>query len=262
MKRSKEIVESRRSKVLQALRSNGLVKVQELADELQVSPLTIRRDLQYLEDRKMLERFYGGATYVNWTPEASTAQDEVQLCRQRIAEYAATLVEDGDSIFINTSSTALQVIRYIKDKKVTVITNNGKAIYTEHSPMLTVVLSGGELREVKSAMVGDFAYNNINKVTAKKSFIGCTGLSPECGMTTEILPEVSINQLMHERVAKCSYILADHTKFGKNSSFVSCATESITHVITDEKAPLDIVTQFREKGIEVIMVKLNGQVME
>lgn len=262
MKRSREIVESRREKVLQALRDNGLVKVQDLAEELQVSPLTIRRDLQYLEDRKKLERFYGGATSVNHIPEGGAEQDEIQLYKQRIAEYAATLVDNGDTIFINTSSTALQMIRYIKDKRVTVITNNGKAIYTEHSSKIAVVLSGGELREAKGAMVGEFASNNINKVTAKKSFIGCTGLSAECGMTTEILSEVSINQLMHERVTVTSYILADHTKLGKSSSFVSCPVSSIANIITDEKAPREIVDKFRERGINVIMIRKNGQPVE
>ena len=96
------------------------------------------------------------------------------------------------------------MIKYIKDKRVIVITNNGKAIYTEHSSKVSVILSGGELREIKEAMVGEFASNNISKVTAKKSFIGCSGLSLESGMTTEILSEVNINQLMLQRVTTMS----------------------------------------------------------
>lgn len=262
MKRSRALVENRRNKVLLALQSNGFVKVQELADELQVSPLTIRRDLQYLEDQKKLERFYGGATVKDRVPEIYTEQDEVKLYRQRIAEYAASLVEDGDTIFINTSSTALQMIKYIKDKRVTVITNNGKAIFMEHSSNVSIILSGGELREIKEAMVGEFATNNISKVTAKKSFIGCSGLSPESGMTTEILSEVNINQLMLQRVTGTSYILADHTKLGRNSSFVSCPTESLLNVITDEKAPEEITEGFLEHEVNVTRVTIDGRVCE
>ena len=169
------------------------------------------------------------------------------------------MVEDGDTIFINTSATALQMIKYIKDKRVTVITNNGKAIYMEHSSKISVILSGGELREIKEAMVGEFATNNISKVTAKKSFIGCTGLSVETGMTTEILSEVNINQLMLQRVTGTSYILADHTKIGRNSSFVSCPTAEILNIITDEKAPAEVLDGFRENEINVIQVTKDMQ---
>ena len=258
MKRSRALVDNRRNKVLQSLKNNGFVKVQELAEELQVSPLTIRRDLQYLEDQKKLERFYGGATVTDRVTEINTEEDEINLYRKRIAQYAASLVEDGDTIFINTSATALQMIKYIKDKRVIVITNNGKAIYTEHSSKVSVILSGGELREIKEAMVGEFASNNISKVTAKKSFIGCSGLSLESGMTTEILNEVNINQLMLQRVTDTSYILADHTKLGRNSSFVSCPTDSILNVITDEKAPQEIVDGFREYEVNVVQVTKDG----
>lgn len=237
--------------MLEALRSDGQVKVQDLAEQFGVSALTIRRDLQYLEDQKKLERFYGGATVTKDMQETLTEENGISLCRKRIARYAAELVEDGDTIFINTSSTALQMLNYIKGKRVIVITNNGKAINIEHGPEMTVILTGGELREVKEAMVGEFALNNLSKVSAKKSFIGCSGLSLESGMTTEILNEVNINELMLTKVSDAAYIMADYTKFGKNSSFVSCPIEKVTNVITDELASPAIVDVMEELGINV-----------
>ena len=119
MKRSRALVDNRRKTLLEALKSNGSVKVGDLAEEFQVSPLTIRRDLQYLEDHKKLERFYGGATVSGEDDEIVTQEDEIKMYRKKIAQYAASLVEDGDTIFINTSSTALQMIKYIRDKRVT-----------------------------------------------------------------------------------------------------------------------------------------------
>lgn len=254
-------MENRRNRVLQEVKNNGNVKVQELAENLQVSPVTIRRDLQYLEDQKKLERFYGGAM-ASGGMQGATGQDDIKLCQSRIAQYAASLVEDGDTMFINTSSTALQMIKYMEDKRVTVITNNGKAIYMERSPNVAVILTGGELREVKGAMVGEFASNNISRVTAKKSFIGCTGLTIESGMTTELLSEVNLNQLMLERVTGTSYILADHTKLGRSSSFVSCPTSSIINIITDDKVPEEIVNGFRECGIHVTLVSKEGKQLD
>ena len=255
MKRERALVESRRKKVLESLKNNGLIKVSDLAEEFKVSQLTIRRDLQYLEDNKKLERFYGGAAILN---EISPLQeDEVTYYRRLIAMYAATLVDEGDTLFINTSSTALHMIQYIKDKRITVITNNGKAIYTEHSPKVSIILTGGEIREVKEAMVGEFAANNLERVSAKKSFLGCSGVSVESGMTTELLNEVNLNQLMLKRVSGPTYILADHTKLGRNSSFVSCSVSHMQNIITDELANPLIVNALREKGVRVHIVSKN-----
>lgn len=260
MKRSRKLVDGRRNKVLEVLRENGHVKVGELAEEFGVSPLTIRRDLQYLEDNKKLERFYGGASIVNDMLATTDEEDEVTHYRRLIAKYAASLVEDGDTIFINTSSTALMLLKHIDDKNVIAITNNGKAINAERSPNVSIVLTGGELRDAKEAMVGEFALNNLERVSAKKCFLGCSGLSIESGMTTERLNEVNINQTMLRRATGSTYILADHTKIGKNSSFVTSTINRVKNIITDEKADENIVNGLRAMGIKVHQVSKNDDI--
>lgn len=253
MKASRKIVNSRREKVLEAVRSNGHATVSDMAEQFQVSPLTIRRDLQYLEDHKLLERYYGGARD---SQEAGREHGENQtvLRKEKIARYAAGLVEDGDSIFINTSSTALAMVKHITSRNVTIITNNGNIINEENPSQAVVILLGGELRYMKGAMIGDFALNNLARVTAKKSFIGCSGLCPETGMTTEIMNEVNLNQMMFERVNGASYILTDSSKIGNRSSFVSCPPELVCNIITDSGAPAKLVEEFREKGTWVHLV--------
>ena len=224
MKASRSIVNSRREKILETVRSEGDVTVTALAEQLQVSPLTIRRDLQYLEEHKLLERFYGGAR----TGEAEESRkNSRELRKEKIARYAASLVEDRDSIFINTSSTALAMVKYITSRRVTIITNNGNIINETRDlvSQATIILLGGELRYMKGAMVGDFTRNNLAQVTAKKSFLGCSGLSPDIGMTTEMVSEVNLNQLMFQRVTGSSYILADSSKFGEKIGSVSCPPE-------------------------------------
>lgn len=253
MKASRSIVNSRREKILEEIRSNGNVSVNILAEQLQVSPLTIRRDLQYLEDHKLLERFYGGArTSVESDEESSQGKKTIR--KEKIAKYAASLLEDGDSIFINTSSTALAMVKYISRRDITIITNNGNIINEPNPAQATVVLLGGELRYKKGAMVGDFALNNLEHVTAKKSFVGCGGICPDTGMTTELLNEVNINRLMLERVSGSAYIMADFSKFGKRSSYVSGPPDLIANIITDIDAPPHIVREFREKGTWVYQV--------
>lgn len=252
MKASRSIVNSRREKILEAVRSNGDVAVSALAEQLCVSPLTIRRDLQYLEDHKLLERFYGGARTSAGQEEESRNRKTIR--KEKIAKYAAGLVEDGDSIFINTSSTALAMVKYITSRNVTIITNNANIINEQNPSLATLVLLGGELRYKKGTMVGDFALNNLNHVTAKKSFVGCGGLCPDTGMTTELLNEVHINQLMIERVTGASYILADSSKFGNRCSYVSCPPELIENIITDTDIPAGFLKQFRDKGTWIYQV--------
>ena len=253
MKRERAFVENRRKNIMDAIIENPKIRVEQLAERFSVSAITIRRDLQYLEDHKKLTRFYGGAAP---TEQAylQEGQDEVALYRELIARFAATLVEDGDSLFINTSRNALQMLQYVNRKNVTVITNNGRAINSEQSPGVSVILTGGELRYPKEAMVGEFAERNLLKVYAKKAFVGCSGISAECGVTTENANEVNLNELMLRRATKDAYVLADHTKIGANSSFRTCSIERVKNLITDEKAPQEVLDVFRERGVKVYQV--------
>ena len=114
MKMTKEVVDKRRKKIMQKIQVKGTVNVEELASELNVTPLTIRRDLQYWEDMGAIERFYGGAKLVQNFVEHDIDPNEAY--KHAIAKFAATFVDDGDTIFINTSSTALLVIKYIIGK--------------------------------------------------------------------------------------------------------------------------------------------------
>lgn len=245
-------MDNRRNSILEELRANGEIKADALAKKYQVTPLTIRRDLQWLEDNNKIERFYGGAVLAD---KETASVDEVDECKNMIAKYAASLVEDGDSIYINTSMTALRMIEYLGNKRVTVITNNGRVFAMKIPESIQVIITGGELRYPKYAMVGNFAQRNLGKVTVKKSFLGCSGLTAEKGMTTEIMNEAPINSMMVKNVAGAAYILADHTKIGVDSSFVSVGTENITHVITDEKASEEELEKLRERRIKVIQVK-------
>lgn len=250
MKRERVYVDNRRNQILDIMKENPKVRVDDLAAKFKVSLITIRRDLQYLEDKKLLVRFYGGASYAD---QKEVEENEVKLYRKLIAKYAATLVEDGDSLFINTSSNALQMLTYINRQNVTVITNNGKAIDVDYQEGVSIILTGGELRHPKETMVGDFAIRNLQTVFPKKAFIGCSAISPISGMTTENASEVKINEIMIQN-AKNVYILADHTKIGKDSSFTSSPISAIGHLITDEKAPEDVLNEFRAAGVKIHQV--------
>lgn len=252
MKRERALVEGRRRRIVEIMEEKPEIRVDELARTLGVALITIRRDLRTLEEQKLLIRTYGGAVAAMPHKDAG---DEIDRYRTRIARFAADLVTEEDSLFINTSRNALEMLNYISCQNVTVITNNGKAVGCEYPPGINVVLTGGELRYPKDAMVGDFALRNLQPIYVKKAFMGCSGISA-AGMTTGIFNEVSINEMMVDHATEDVYVLADHTKIGVSSNFVSCSLEKIKVLITDEKADEEALELIRKKGVRVHQVGL------
>lgn len=255
MKMNKAVVDARRNKIMKQIQCTGSALVEELAQQLQVSTLTIRRDLQYWEEMGAVERFYGGAKLIQSFVDNDDPTFSNEPYKHAIAKYAAQYVQEGDTIFINTSSTALLVLKYIKNKRVTVITNNGKAIFMDHDLLVSICLSGGELRIPKESMVGEFALNNLNRVSASKAFLGCSGISVSSGMTTAILQEVAINEVMITRCIGETFILADHTKIGNNHSFISGSISSFDYLITDNLANEEELLAIQEKGPKTIVLE-------
>jgi len=254
MKHSNDFVFNRRRQIYNTLRTQGEVRVDVAANNFGVSPLTIRRDLEHFEDMGLIERFYGGARLVRRDQQDNIFSSPLELNKQAIAHRAATFVEDGDIIFINTSSSALLMLEYIQAQQVTVITNNGNAMACNISNNLSVVLTGGEIHIPKESMVGAFAINNLNMVTAAKSFLGVSGLSVQAGLTTAVLQEVAINKIMLDRVTGKRTVLADFTKIGQSNKFISGSISSVDRLITDTQADPRVLNEFLELGVEVIQV--------
>jgi DeoR/GlpR family transcriptional regulator of sugar metabolism len=119
---------------------------------------------------------------------------------------------------------------------------------------MILVFTGGELRFPKEAMVGDFALNNLNKVTASKCFLGCNGITSDEGLTTAVLQEATINNIMLTRVTGPKYILADRSKIGRRLSFIYGQLRDISLLITDTEVSPNLVEELRQT-IEVFQVK-------
>ena len=258
MRSSRSDIEIRRNRILKSLSEAGTINIQEMAKGMRVSPLTIRRDIDVLEKVNKINRFYGGASVNKKEADNSNIfSSEYTLNKLAIARYAATLVEDGDTIFINTSSTAVAIIPFIKAKHVTVITNNAKAMDADIPKDINLIFTGGEMRFPKEAMVGDFAINNLSTVTAGKCFLGCNGITAHEGVTTAVMQEASINHLMLTRVMGPRYILADKTKIGRKLSFKYGALKEVSLLITDTEAPINLIEELKQH-IEVYQVEPFG----
>ncbi len=250
MKQSKKVVEARRQEILRLLKQKEF-NVNDLSKILNVSLPTIRRDLDFLYTANAIERYYGGAK-INHLSQESPKFDESERTKHAFAKYVANYIQDNDTVFINSSSTALLTIRYIKGKHVTIITNNAKAISLDHDPLVQIILTGGELRTPKYCMVGDIAIATLNRIRANKCIIGCNGISLQLGITTKNLSEVAINDLMISRCDGDIFVLASHSKIESHSNFVSAPLNDIDYLITDVETDPYILSQFEEKGIQTV----------
>lgn len=254
MKKSRKEVEQRRQIIMDILASEEAITANILSERLGVSAITIRRDLQYWEMQNRISTGYGKIKLQRTFIEQTNEQSKIENRKHNIAKRATHFVDDGDTIFINTSSTALLMLHYIKDKKINVITNNANAVFIPKDYRVNIILTGGELHEPKESMVGEIALNTISKVTANKCFIGCSGVTVESGITTKVLAEVPINELMLKNTTGQKFILADSTKIGHDDSFVSSSLKDIDYIITDSFADKKSLIEIIKNNVNIIKV--------
>ena len=255
MKRDRQSIDHRQAEMLTLIRKRQEIMVDELSELFSVSPMTVRRDLQYLEEMGKISRFHGGASaHTGAMPSAE--KDIVSFCRRLIARRAAELVRSGDSILINGSSTALALLDYLDGKTARVFTNNGMVIDHNCPSSVDIRLSGGIVRPCQHILTGDLTLRSLMDIHADKAFLGCGGISPDGEIMCGIPAELGINETMIEH-SDSYFILADHTKIGRSSIYASFHLEKKGCVITDERADPRVLDQLREVGMRVIQVKVS-----
>ena len=256
MKNNRETVEGRWQEILRIVNARGSVRVEELAEQCEVSPMTVRRDLKTLAGRGLLEHQHGKAISLEQLEKEHRENRRVSAYREQIAAYAAKLVPDGSSIFINGSRTALGLLSHLKGKKVSVYTNNGWAAAGEYPDGVRVHLTGGELYD--HIMVGESVVQNILTLSADLTFLGCAAVYEDGEFRYDIPTEIAINEMMIGRTSGDLYVLADHSKLTRRldqmNIYGSCKYSRPVTLITDELADPEIVSGLRVAGVNVIQV--------
>ena len=256
MKNSKANVEARQKNILQYVRKAGEVNSYDLVDEFKISIMTVRRDLEELEQKHLLKRTHGGACTLDYVKGSKSLSKNIRICRDLISRYASSLIKDNDRIFINGSRTALKMLEYVGNKNVTVYTNNGLAFGRKFPENVSIHMTGGELRN--HILVGDATMRKILDVTANKTFIGCWAVYDDGAFLYNIPNEIGINEAMISRTTEDLYILADHSKLQRHdnleSSYGSCIYDRKVTLITDNQADTEIIEKLRASGIEIIIV--------
>ncbi|MDD4698882.1 MAG: DeoR/GlpR family DNA-binding transcription regulator [Oscillospiraceae bacterium] len=258
MKNSKATINLRQQQLLEYLMKYRNCDNKTLSELLSVTPITVRRDLQYLEERGLIKRFFGGAECI-MPPESESTfslhspNDTISKTRIEIAKRAAMLIQDKETVFMNSSSTALLALEYIQDKSVLIITNNGRSLYTKRHPKAELILTGGEVYGQKQSLVGEFALNTLSKITATKCILGVSGISVAGGITSRVIQETAINQMMLNRCSGDKIVVADGSKIGIEHNFFSGNISDITHLITDSSAPKEHLDSLAKHGLKIII---------
>lgn len=245
-------------KIEQALAGQSPVSVAGLARMLRVSPVTVRADLAALEKRGRVVRVHGGAMA---SPKTALELDfesraHIQHAAKRaIGKYAASLVRDGDSIFIDASTTAFELARGVSDRReLTVITNSIRSAQELVTyPNLTVIMPGGILRREAFSLVGMWSADLIQQFNIGRAFMGARGFTLEEGLTDVNPDEVALKRAI-VRVAKEVVALIDHSKWNQVALASFCMPEQLATIISDKRAPRDLADQARARGVQVVLV--------
>lgn len=244
--------------ILNALQGQGYLNVVDLCKQLNVSSVTIRKDLKLLEEKSLLFRTHGGATINNpYTIDRPVNEKEKfqSAEKMKIGEAAAALVENNDSIIIASGTTVLAMARSIQPKdNLTVITSAlNVALELMRHPNIEILQLGGMLRKSSSSVTGAYAENILADFFCSKFFLGVDGIDLEFGLTTTNAMEAHLNQKMI-KVSQKTILLVDSTKFGKRGFGRICGLDEIDQIITDSGISDNTVKTLESLGVKVTVV--------
>ena len=254
------LVEERRRLIVEQVEREGRATVAELAAHFRISPVTIRADLEALARNAALVRSHGGAVpapaHAPDTP-LSIKETRRHAQKRRIGQAAAKLVEDGETIILDSGSTTVEIARALRARKwnnLTVVTN-GLHIALELGaiPAIRVMMLGGLLRASSHSLVGPGAEQMLAQLSADRLFLGVDGIDPEVGVTTPDPQEAALNALMI-RMARQTVAVFDASKLGQRSLSVIAPVSALSAVITDVSADARYVKALKESGVTVRLV--------
>lgn len=230
------LTQQRREEILELLKQQGSASVTELVERFNSSESTIRRDLSALASLGKLNKVFGGATLLPQEFSQYEATIETKATRnaeekQKIAEYAVSLINDDDFVFIDAGSTTYLMTKLIENSKASFVTNGIIQAKELAKKGCRVFIIGGELKETTDAVIGIVAAGNLQRYNFSKAFIGANGISEKQGFSTPDTDEGIIKSIAIER-SFTSYVVADSTKFNKVSACSFGALDSACIITT------------------------------
>lgn len=250
--------EDRQINIVSLLARQGRLSVAEIVEQFQVSEATARRDLETLAEQGRIQRVHGGALPLKQAPpELPILQREQEQSadKQRIGAFAASLVSDGETLFLGSGTTVLEVARNLRARQnLTVITNSLPVMNVlAGQPSITVVALGGVLRASELSFIGHITEQALAEVRADKVIISVHAISIENGLTNDYLPETMTDRAILKS-GRQVMVVADHAKVNTVSTAFLAPASSIHTFITDTATPEKFTSALRQLGVSVHIV--------
>lgn len=274
---------ARRQEIIEMLKKADYVDADQLSKQFDVSYMTINRDLQELDEQGIIKRVRGGAHAVNKSlyphnPVNYDYEGGVKLGKkiapyfdlsieerfnlskekkQKISEYAASLVDDGDVIGMDPSTTILHMCSFLMNKRITVVTTSLMvALQFASSNTVTVILPAGRLRKRSISIIDSGLDETLNKVHMDKCFISSHALSENEGLMDLTMEESDAKRKLISRSSKV-YVLVDNTKIDKTASFNICKPDKMDYLITNSKSTLtseqvECLKNYEDAGVNIV----------
>ena len=248
----------RRGKILEITAKELTIRVSSLSEMLGVSEMTIRRDLDYLGERGLVERTHGGAVFTKrrspgkfqYKSSIQTNPDE----RARIAQAAAALIEPHDMVYLGEGASTAEMVHFIDpDMPFTIFTNNLGVVYHIQDMIAEVIVLGGTYSQETHALAGPITMEQIRQINASKVFLGVDGLSLRSGLTTPDLDIAAIERSMIHYTRGKVIAMADHSKFGLVAEVVVVPIQQIDIIVTDQEIPGGFQKDLQQTGVAVIV---------
>jgi DeoR family transcriptional regulator, aga operon transcriptional repressor len=251
----------RQERIAAFLDAHARASIDQLVAEFGVSPATVRRDLEALAAQGLVQRVHGGVRSL--IGQKQVAQERPALereCEQgdekrRIGAAAAALVQDGETVFIGSGTTALEAARALRNcKRLTVITNSLMVINAlADLPHIDVIALGGQLRRSEMSLIGHTAEHALADLRADKVIMGIRAIDPQVGLTNAYLPETMTDRAIL-KIGREIVLLADHTKFGRVAPAFVAPFTAIHTLVTDLGTPASYIDAASARGIRVMSV--------
>lgn len=252
------LIDERRQHILSLIQKQGRALVGELSRTLGISQITIRKDLEYLQAKGLVQRTHGGALRIQagtlFDPSLQEKKKQHWQEKQRIAAAAVKLIEEGQCVMLDSGTTTAAIAHELKRfSELTVITNAVNIAAELTATDLQVILIGGILRKNSFSLVGPLAEDVLEEMHADILFLGVDGFDPEIGLMTPNFLESRVNRAM-VKAARRVVAVCDSTKFNRRSLSRIVPPSAIHTVITDKNLSREVQEALRAQNIEVTLV--------
>ncbi|MBC7811628.1 MAG: DeoR/GlpR transcriptional regulator [Burkholderiales bacterium] len=248
------LTSQRKQYILDMLRRDGQVIAKQVSQDLRLSEDTIRRDLRELAQEGLLQRVHGGALPASPAVVDFTAREVLSITAKQVIGYAAAyMIRDGQVVFIDGGTTAVQLVHQLpRALQATVVTHSPRvAVELVQHPSVEVILIGGRLFKHSIVAVGTAALDALAHIRADVYFMGVTGVHPEAGLSTGDLEEAYMKRAMCKQSAE-TYVLASREKLGAASQYIVAPLSAVTGLIVEGGLPETLLMPFRVAELAIV----------